>query len=276
MRLIVIYFCLLLCVCINGHAQRVQLNDKVRERNTLKVSIAAVLDTVDAKPVKIHLDLFANASFDSSFPSFLDRNKDGWFLSPLINGPILKKGIHSFLIKFPDSCIRVYQCFVTAAIKNDAKNMIERQYLQSEKMYETILNFLKNKISRTDSLLMTRLLPIGLKAALCMDFFGKDQICVTSQYLFAAPGAATTEDLQFFFRSFFRDAGIPAMDALLSLGWQLKPEQFNRLPTTPDVFNDYNSYKSIAHSNNKIREKIIIGYKEDEKGFSRILLFINN
>lgn len=276
MHRIIIYICLLQCISSSGHSQSIKLNDKVRERNNLKVSVAAILDTIKDKPAKIHVDLFANGSFDSFYTPLLKRGKDGWFLNPLIDGPNLRKGIHSFLIKFPDSCTRVFQCFVTGSLKNDTQNMIERQYLPSEKVYDTLLSYLLAKVIHTDSLSMEKLLPPGFKAALCIDFFGKEEICATSQYLFAPSAPNAAQEQQFFFRSFFKDAGIASIDALLSLGWQLKPMQFNRLPTNQDIFSDNGIYSIKSPPFEKLKNKVMMGYKSDEKGFSRILVFVNN
>jgi len=276
MQRIIIYLCLLACTCFNGHSQGVKVNEKVRERSNLKVTVAAVLDTIKDKPAKIHLDLFVNGSFDSSYIESLKRDKDGWFSKALIDGPVLKKGIHSFSIKFSDSCTRIFQCLVTGALKNDTKNMIERQYLQSPQMYETLRNYFLEKVLQKDSMALAKLLPTGLKAALCIDFFGKDEICVTSQYLFAPADPSAAQEQQFFFRSLFKDAGIAAMDALLSLGWQLKPIQFNRVPTSQDIFSDNEIYTTKSPPFEKLKDKIMMGYTKDDKGFSRILLLINN
>lgn len=270
-----IFIALLMHSSAHGHAQRVQVKNAVQERDKLKINVAAILDTVSVKGAGIHFGLFANGGFDTSYTTFTKRNEDGWFTAALSDGPALKKGVHSFLISFPDSCTRVYQCLVTNAIKNNMHNMIERQYLPVGDGYATVLSFLQNKIRDTDSLNMMQLLPAGFKGAVCIDFFGTD-VCVASQYLFGSSAPDAADGQQYFFREFFKTAGVPAIDALLSLGWQLKPGQFSRALKIQDVYDDFAAYQPISHANKQINEKIKIGYKKDDKGFSRILVFIDN
>lgn len=261
-------------------------NGHVQQNANISVFASAPVDTATEKSGVISYGMFLNGLFQSGNNLFSERDTLGWFESPLLDlTPEI--GIHTICIQFADSFTRVFNFFVSDKVGDDVQNVFETdRTLVSSDFAGDLANYLDQKLKNSDSTAMSKQLPDGFKAALCIDFWaaalpeedGHQVVCTASQFLFNLP-AGVNDDKQLL--SYFRDfLGAPAsspINALLGTRWQLTERQFdkNRLPVIGDLFSSKTKFDILQHANKTINQKIHIGYFNG-KQFKRILIYIDS
>lgn len=277
-----------LLISASFYGQGVRFDDKIHLSlgDRIQAVVSAPFDTITQASEAISYALFANSQLYPGKPKFTTRDTMGWFQLPLIKEDVkASPGIHTLFIQFPDSFVRVFNILVNDKIANTVSNLFEKERVFVEpEFFDQLINTVEQKLAQTDSLLMARMLPEGLKAAVCIDIWnparsvdGDKLVCTECQYLFYLPNGIDDKTVAGFFRELTGSTAASPLDIFLNLPWQFTTGPFDKdhPPGAGEIFSNEDKYAPLKHANKVINQKLHVGYIK-QKTFKRILIYIDS